>query len=97
MLGHHHIQFVQQVVLDNGRTQTLACTGEAVVTAISLLDESGMPLEVVDVGQMVCLKVEVQVKSAIERLVFGYGIKDRVGQVIYGTNTALKKDRKSVV
>src|SRR3546814_491714 len=41
MLADHQNQVVQQVVLDNGRTQTLSGTGEAVVTAISLLDESG--------------------------------------------------------
>jgi lipopolysaccharide transport system ATP-binding protein len=27
----------------------------------------------------------------VDRLVLGYGIKDRLGQVIYGTNTQLKQ------
>jgi len=44
-------------------------------------------LEVVDVGQAVRLQVEVTANADIQRLVLGYGIKDRLGQVIYGTNT----------
>jgi lipopolysaccharide transport system ATP-binding protein len=35
--------------------------------------------------------VEVKTTAPIERLVLGYGIKDRLGQVIYGTNTDLKQ------
>ena len=52
--------------------------------------ETGNPLEVVDVGQHIRLKILVEAKKPIERLVLGYGIKDRLGQVIYGTNTDLK-------
>ncbi|MGR8981495.1 MAG: Wzt carbohydrate-binding domain-containing protein, partial [Gammaproteobacteria bacterium] len=33
----------------------------------------------------------VETKAFVERLVLGYGIKDRLGQVVYGTNTDLKK------
>jgi lipopolysaccharide transport system ATP-binding protein len=43
------------------------------------------------VGQAVRLSITVQANKAIERLVLGYGIKDRLGQVIYGTNTHLKE------
>jgi lipopolysaccharide transport system ATP-binding protein len=45
---------------------------------------------VVDVGQLVTLHVSGQANAFIEKLVLGYGIKDRLGQVIYGTNTELK-------
>ena len=43
----------------------------------------------VDVGQPVGLRIEVQANAPIDRLILGYGIKDRFGQVIYGTNTEL--------
>jgi lipopolysaccharide transport system ATP-binding protein len=55
------------------------------------MDGLDRPLEVVDVGQLVHLRINVQAHKDIERLVLGYGIKDRLGQVIYGTNTHLKK------
>jgi len=60
------------------------------VVSIILTNDSGKSLDVVDVGQAVCLSIEVRTNAPIERLVLGYGIKDRLGQVIYGTNTDLK-------
>lgn len=90
MLADHQNQSVKQEVREDGKVQTISGTGEAEVAAIQLTDESGNPLEVVDVGQLVCLHVEVVTNAPIERLILGYGIKDRLGQVIYGTNTDLK-------
>ncbi|MEJ5348380.1 MAG: ABC transporter ATP-binding protein [Desulfosoma sp.] len=90
MLACHQKQMVKQIVTESGKTQTVSGTGEATVSYIRLLDESGTPLEVVHVGQLVCLRIVVQINSFIERLVLGYAIKDRLGQVIYGTNTHLK-------
>lgn len=90
MLADHQNQSVQQIISDDGKVQIISGTGEATVTATSLIDENGKLIEVVDVGQSVRLLVEVESHAAIERLVLGYGIKDRLGQVIYGTNTDLK-------
>lgn len=89
LLASHQGQAVHQDVLDNGRVQTVSGTGEAVTENISLTDTNGMALEVVDVGQPVCLQVDVRVRQPIHRLVLGYSIKDRLGQVVYGTNTEL--------
>ena len=91
MLADHQNQSVKQMVRDDGKLQTISGTGEATVTAIALLDENGAPLDVVDVGQPVRLHIEVEAHAQIDRLVLGYGIKDRLGQVIYGTNTDLKQ------
>ena len=44
----------------------------------------------VDVGSDVTLQVNVTTNAAIPHLVLGYMIKDRLGQPMYGTNTALK-------
>ncbi|QIL81649.1 ABC transporter ATP-binding protein [Diaphorobacter sp. HDW4A] len=74
-----------------GKTATRSGTGEASVTDIVLEDESGRIVEWVDVGQQVTLRIDVKVHSDVERLVLGYGIKDRLGQVVFGTNTDLKK------
>jgi lipopolysaccharide transport system ATP-binding protein len=90
MLADHQNQSVTQKVMVDGKTQTISGTGEATVVDIALLDEDGQRLEVVDVGQPVTLQVIVKTNCEIERLVLGYGIKDRYGQVVYGTNTDLK-------
>jgi lipopolysaccharide transport system ATP-binding protein len=82
-------QTIRQEPVAEGRTRTVSGTGEAVVSAIALLDENGRSVEVVDVGQKVTLKISVQVNANMERLILGYGIRDRLGQVIYGTNTDL--------
>lgn len=91
MLADHQNQTVTQEVLADGKVQTVSGTGEALVTNICMKNLEGFVVDVVDVGQPVKLCVEVETVSDIARLVFGYGIKDRLGQVIYGTNTDLKK------
>lgn len=89
MLADHQNQEVKQKIREDGRVQTISGTGEATVHDISLMDANGQRLEVVDVGQSVTLRVDVKVHADIDRLVLGYGIKDRLGQVIYGINTYL--------
>ena len=91
MLADHQNQEVRQVVLDDGKVQTISGTGEAVVISINLIDKTERLLETVDVGQLVRLRINVLAHANIDRLVLGYGIKDRLGQVIYGTNTHLKE------
>jgi len=71
----------------DGRVQTISGTGEAVVEHLELRDADGLRLEFVSVGAKVSLYVRVRVVMDIERLVLGYMVKDRLGQVIFGTNT----------
>ena len=92
MLADRQNQEVKQLVREDGKVQTISGTGDATVTSITLMDESDRPLEMVDVGQAVHLRIDVKAQKNIDRLVLGYGIKDRLGQVIYGTNTHLKKN-----
>lgn len=91
MLANHQNQTVQQLCSPNGKTQTISGTGEARVSNIILSDQYGKSIEVVDVGQTVRLQIEVEINKPLEKLVLGYGIKDRLGLVVYGTNTDLKK------
>lgn len=81
---------VQIKQMADGRTQTVSGTGEITVEEIAILSDVGVPIEYVDVGQSVTLRVVAKAHQDIERLVLGYGIKDRLGQVMYGTNTHLK-------
>ncbi len=81
---------LRQEVLADGKIQTISGTGEASVADIALLDEQGERCEIHDVGRPVTLQVKVAVHAPIPRLVLGYMIKDRLGQVMYGTNTHIK-------
>jgi len=78
---------VSQVATGEGRVQTTSGTGEATVCAITLEDANAAAVEMVNVGEAVTLRVEVQVNAPLSRLVLGYMIKDRLGQPIFGTNT----------
>jgi len=91
MLADHQNQTIKQGVTGDGKIQTVSGTGEAAVIDINLLDVNGNRIEMVGVGQVVTLQVLVKTNCNLERLVLGYGIKDRLGQVVYGTNTDLKK------
>ena len=71
----------------SGKTQTISGTGEACVQQVQLCNSNGEDCKYVAVGEQVSLRVRVKVHQDVESLVLGYGIKDRFGQVMYGTNT----------
>ena len=73
--------------LDEGRAQTTSGTGEARVEEILLYNSKGEVVEHVGVGEAVELRIKVKVHRSVKTLVLGYSIKDRLGQVMYGTNT----------
>lgn len=78
---------VEVTQLDNGKVQTSSGTGEAKIEEIVLYNNKGEVAEIVGVGEQVELRIKVKVYKSVETLVLGYGIKDRLGQVMYGTNT----------
>jgi lipopolysaccharide transport system ATP-binding protein len=71
----------------SGEPRTVSGTGEATVTGIRLLDATGAPREVLDVGALTTVEVAVRVHRPIPRLVLGIQVRDRLGRVIFGTNT----------
>ena len=73
--------------LESGRSQTISGTGEATVESISLRDEFDNVVEMINVGQPVCLVLNIAVHTDIPELVVGYMIRDRLGQTVFGTNT----------
>ncbi|KFN41925.1 ABC transporter ATP-binding protein [Arenimonas metalli] len=62
-------------------------SGEATFESLQLLDANGTPIEFIGVADPVVLRARVRAHSAVSRLVFGYMIRDRLGQPVYGTNT----------
>jgi len=73
--------------LENGKVQTSSGTGEAKVEEIILYNSKGEVADFIAVGEQIELHITVKIHQNIETLVLGYGIKDRLGQVMYGTNT----------
>lgn len=89
MLADSEGMYLLQSDMGSGKVRTSSGTGEATVESISIINELGQSVEVIGVAQCVKLKVDVMIHQPIERLVFGFGIKDRLGQVMFGTNTHL--------
>ena len=87
MLAEKEQLTIRQERLDNGKVRTISGTGEACILDVALLNRHGQRIEVVEVGMPVVLEVTVEVRQAINRLVLGFMIKDRMGQSIYGINS----------
>ncbi|MEA5462707.1 ABC transporter ATP-binding protein [Leptothoe sp. PORK10 BA2] len=77
--------------LQNGKLQTISGTGEASIIDVTLFNRNNDPVELVNVGENVVLRIHVQIESPLNSLVLGYMIKDRLGQEVYGTNTQYTK------
>jgi lipopolysaccharide transport system ATP-binding protein len=71
----------------DGQIATRSGNGKVVFEKVQLFDDAGRAVEYVGVGHSVELVSEVRVVEAVPRLVYGYAIRDRLGQVIYGVNT----------
>ena len=87
MIAERENQTVRQQVTDTGKVQTVSGNEEATIEEVALLNDSDEPLEIVNVGQPVKLKISVKIHADIPDFVVGYVIKDRLGQSIFGTNT----------
>ncbi|AMP01149.1 putative ATP binding component of ABC-transporter [Collimonas arenae] len=87
MLAERERQTVRQERLPDGRLRTISGTGEASIVAVTLLDDDGRSLDVVEVGSHATLEIRVAINRPVERLVLGYMIKDKLGQSIFGINT----------
>ena len=86
LIADRENQTVRQEALSSGKVQTISGSGECQIESISLLVD-GKESDVIQVGQPVQIKAKVRCNSDVRSLVFGYMIKDRVGQSVYGTNT----------
>lgn len=78
---------VRQLTLADGKVQTVSGTGEASIESVDLLDCDGNSLSLVAVGQAIQIRITVSAHQDLDSLVLGCGIKDRLGQMVFGTNT----------
>ena len=87
MIAEREQSTIRQERLADNRIRTISGTGQASVAEVVLLNQDGSPVEVIETGLAVTLRVTVDINQDIERLVLGFMIKDRMGQAIYGINT----------
>lgn len=71
-----------------GQTATLSGTGEATIESVHLETPDQKVVDYVGVGDPIELVIRARLRHAIPCLVVGYMIRDRLGQVMYGTNTS---------
>ena len=91
MLSEHQEQALSQSLAAGGQVKTISGSGEASIEHIELCSLAGQPLDLVFVGQRVRAQILVRVNVEIDSLVLGFGIKDRLGQMMFGTNTYYTK------
>lgn len=65
----------------------------AEILELDLIDEFNDSIRSIDVGQSVSAVINIKVKSRINDFVFGFGIKDKFGQMVFGTNTLSTKQK----
>lgn len=78
---------IELTVSDNGKVQTTSGTGEVEIESAVVLNSKGEPVEIINVGEQITLKITARSNAHLSELVLGYLIKDRLGQPIFGTNT----------
>ncbi len=69
------------------RIKTTSGTGKVTFSEIQLYNENAELVSKVKVGEVVELRLTVVVNQSVDSLVLGCGITDRLGQMMFGTNT----------
>jgi lipopolysaccharide transport system ATP-binding protein len=87
MLADRENQNVKQLTLADGKIQTISGTGEVIIDKVELLNEILIPVEVINIGDMLNIRIRYTSQVDIPNLTVGFMIKDRLGQPVYGTNT----------
>jgi len=87
LLADHKAVTVKLFETGEGKVRMDSGTREAEFTDITLINQHGQSVDVIAVGETVTAQLSVRVNQDIEGLVLGFGIKDRLGQMIFGTNT----------
>jgi lipopolysaccharide transport system ATP-binding protein len=91
MLASNQKQTITITSESDGKARTSSGNGEAKVIEVAILDSNNQLVELLEVGSTYRLNIIAETYAYIEKLVLGYGFKDRLGQIVYGTNTSHTK------
>jgi lipopolysaccharide transport system ATP-binding protein len=78
---------VEVFEFDPEQTNTEFGAGALRITDVRMLNAEGAPLRLTAGGEVVELAIDVQVMAAVESPIFGFYVKDRLGQRLFGDNT----------
>lgn len=87
MLANDRGQSISQIKQIDGTMQTASGNGKIKLNKIKLLNSNKCVSDYYAVGEEVSLEIEAIANVDIKDLTIGYLIKDRLGQMVYGTNT----------
>ena len=91
MLSNNQSQIIKKQPSTEGKHRIDSGTLEAEIATIRLVDQNNQSIEIVEVGQLVSAIINIKIHKNIKSLVVGFGVKDRLGQMIFGTNTFYTK------
>lgn len=74
---------------DPARSGSQFGAGALHIEDVSLMDDEGKPRKLVAGGEAVDLVIEAKALHALDRIIMGFHIKDRLGQLLFGDNTYL--------
>lgn len=77
---------------DNGEvfpTNSISFSGnkKAEIVSYALIDKFGKDVDVTEVNEKIILNVSVNINEDIKSLVFGFEVRNRLGEVVFGTNS----------
>ncbi len=87
LLADHQSQEIRQTECADGGLRTESGTFEAEIVGVNIVDANGQYIEAVPVGAPITVQIDVKINNDIDGLVLGCGIKDKFGQMVFGTNT----------
>lgn len=63
--------------------------GGATIVGVRLIDEDGHSAQLLHGGELTTLEIRVAVRTVVAGLIFGFYVKDRLGQQLFGDNSHL--------
>ena len=87
LIGSDSAATVDVLRTEDGRTKTQSGSLEAQFTEVSIRNPEGQIAQSFEVGQSLFLHARVELASDVDSLVVGFSIRDRLGRVVFGTNT----------
>ena len=61
--------------------------GDATIVDVGLIDEDGNSVQLLHGGELVTLEIKVAARTDVSGLIFGFYVKDRLGQRLFGDNS----------
>jgi lipopolysaccharide transport system ATP-binding protein len=87
MLADSTARSIQMRNTTHGHTELVSGSGEAQIYLLDIINKHGEKIETVFVGEPVRLSASMKINVSQEKLVFGYMIKDRLGNAVFGTTS----------